>query len=160
MNIFSWSFIITLIVARGPGQDEDRLTRQSRHITGYAMSTRNTVARVLLVLYALGSAAVVVPLLLDLPRTGELAGTTSGKILAAAIFALGFGAAMAARDPWRNRLMIQVLIAFTALAALAILTRVLFHHEGYRVDPAWIVLPFAAAAPVLLVVFYPRTPPE
>ncbi len=124
------------------------------------MSSNNTVSRVLLVLYALGSLAVVVPLLLDLPGAGELAGTTSGKILAAAIFSLGFGAAMAARDPWRHRLMIQVLIAFTALATLAIITRVLFHHEPYAVDPAWIVLPFAAAAPVLLAVFYPRAPRE
>jgi predicted Abi (CAAX) family protease len=96
--------------------------------------------------------------LLDVPGAGELAGTTSGKILAAAILALGFGAAMAARDPWRNRLMIQVLIAFTALATLAILIRVLFHDEPYSVDPAWMVLPFAAALPVLFVIFYPRAP--
>ena len=56
--------------------------------------------------------------------------------------------------------MIQVLIVFTALATIAILTRLLFHNEQYDVDPAWIVLPFAGAASVLLVVFYPRTPPE
>jgi hypothetical protein len=122
------------------------------------VSRRNSVARLLLVVYAAGSAAVVVPLLLDAPGAGELAGTTSGKILAAAILALGFGAALAARDPWRNRVVIQVLIAFTALASLAILTRLLFHEEPYDVDPAWMVLPFAAAAPVLLAVFYPRSP--
>lgn len=114
--------------------------------------------RVLLALYALGSLAVVVPLLVDAPGTGELAGTTSGKILAAAIFSLGFGAAMAARDPWRHRIMIQVLIAFSALAALAILTRLLFHHEAYAIDPAWLVLPVAVVAPILFVVFYPREP--
>jgi hypothetical protein len=119
---------------------------------------RNTVTRVLLVLYALGSLAVVIPLLLDLPGAGELAGTTSGKILAAAIFSLGLGAALAARDPWRNRLVVQMLIAFTALAALAILWRLLFHDEAYDVDPAWMVLPVACAAPVLLAVLYPRGP--
>ena len=54
--------------------------------------------------------------------------------------------------------MIQVLIAFTALAAIAILSRLLFHNEHYRIDPAWVVLPFAIAAPVLLGVFYPRAP--
>jgi hypothetical protein len=123
------------------------------------LATKNTVARVLLVLYALGSFAVVIPLLLDLTGTGELSGTTSGKILAAAIFSLGLGAGLAARDPWRNRLLIQVLIAFTGLAALAILWRLLFHEEFYEIDPAWVVLPFACAAPVLLAVFYPR-PPE
>ena len=124
------------------------------------MPRRNTVTRILLVVYALGSLAIVVPLLFDFPRAGELAGTTSGKVLAAAIVALALGAAMAARDPWRHRLMIQVLIAFTALAALAILWRLLFHHEPYSVDPAWMVLPFAAALPVLLAVFYPRAPRE
>ena len=70
------------------------------------------------------------------------------------------GAVMAARDPWRHRTMIQVLIAFTALVALAILTRLLLHDEPYRVDPAWMVLPFAAAAPVLFAVFSPRAPQD
>jgi hypothetical protein len=123
-----------------------------------AAPRRTTVVRVVLLLYALGSVVVAVPLVLDLTGAGELAGTTSGKILAAAVFSLGFGAAMAARDPWRNRLMIQVLIGFTALAALAILSRLLFHNEPYSIDPAWMVLPFAIAAPVLLGVFYPRAP--
>jgi hypothetical protein len=123
-------------------------------------SRRTTIVRVLLVLYALGSVAVAVPLVLDLTGAGELVGTTSGKILAAAVFSLGLGAAMAARDPWRNRVMIRVLIMFTALAAIAILSRLLFHDKPYRIDPAWILLPFAIAAPVLLGVFYPRAPGE
>jgi hypothetical protein len=119
---------------------------------------RNTVARVLLVLYAIGSAAIGLALLLAFPGTGELSGTTSGKVLAAALFALGFGAVMAMRDPWRNRLVIQILIAFTTMASLAIIVRLLFHDEPYAVDPAWMVLPFGVAAPVLLAVFYPRAP--
>jgi hypothetical protein len=118
------------------------------------------VLRVILVLYAVGSVAVAVPLVLDLTGAGELAGTTSGKILAAAILSLAFGAALAARDPWRDRTVVKVLIAFTALAALAILSRLLFHDESYAVDPAWMVLPFAIAAPVLLAVFYPRSPED
>jgi hypothetical protein len=117
------------------------------------------VLRVVLLLYAAGSVAVAVPLVLDLTGAGELSGTTSGKILAAAILALAYGAFAAARDPWRDRTVIKVLIAFTALAVLAILSRLLFHHEPYAWDPAWLVLPFAIAAPVLLAVFYPR-PPE
>jgi hypothetical protein len=44
------------------------------------------------------------------------------------------------------------------LAALAILWRLLFHHEVYAVDPAWLVLPVAVAGPVLFAVFYPRPP--
>ena len=124
------------------------------------MSHRNTVARVLLVLYAIGSVAIGVALLLAFPGTGELSGTTSGKVLAAALFALGFGAVMAMRDPWRDRLVIQILIAFTTMASLAIIVRLLFHDEPYAVDPAWMVLPFGVAAPVLFAVFYPRAPDD
>jgi len=122
------------------------------------VSHRNTVARVLLVMYAIGSAAVGLALLLAFPGTGELSGTTSGKVLAAALFALGFGAVMATRDPWRDRLVIQILIAFTTMASLAIIVRLLFHDEPYAVDPAWVVLPFGVAAPVLFALFYPRAP--
>jgi hypothetical protein len=127
-------------------------------MVGAALPARNTVTRILLGLYALGSFAVVVPLLLDLPGAGDLAGTTSGKILAAAVFSLGLGAALAARDPWRNRLVIQIIMAFTALAALAILWRLMFDDKAYDVDPAWMVFPIACAAPVLFAVFYPRGP--
>jgi hypothetical protein len=121
--------------------------------------TKNTAARILLILYALGSLFVIMPLLLDRPGAGELAGTTSGKILAAAIFSMAVGAVIAARDPWGGRVVILMLIVFMGLAALAILWRLLFHHESYAVDPAWLVLPLAIAGPVLFVVFYP-TPPR
>ena len=124
------------------------------------MITRNTATRVLLIAYALGSLAVALPLLLDAPGAGELVATTSGKILAAAILAMGFGAAMAARDPWQHRLVIQVVMLFTALAALAVVYRILDHHDFYGVDPTWMVLAVAVAVPVLLAVFYPRPPQD
>ena len=66
------------------------------------------MTQILLVLYFLGSVAIAVPLLSSLGHAGNLAGTTSGKILAAALIAMGIGALGAARDPWRQRLMIQV----------------------------------------------------
>ncbi len=122
------------------------------------MPQRAMTIRILLVLFASGSAAIGLALLLGFPGTGELSGTTSGKVLSAALFALGFGAVMAVRDPWRDRLVIQILIAFTTMASLAIIARLLFHQEPYRVDPAWMVLPFGVAAAVLLAVFYPRAP--
>ena len=90
----------------------------------------------------------------------ELVATTSGKILAAAILAMGFGAAMAARDPWQHRLVIQVVMLFTALAALAVVYRILDHHDFYGVDPTRMVLAVAVAVPVLLAVFYPRPPQD
>ena len=117
---------------------------------------RNTVARILLVVYAVGSVAIAVPLLLSFGNAGDLAETTSGKILAAALLAIGFGALAASRDPWRQRLMIQVVMAFTALSSVAIAYRLAF--EDHPVFPTLILLPFAAAAPVLFALFYPRGP--
>ena len=49
------------------------------------MSDRNTVARILLVLYALDSVAIALPLLFAFDHAADLADTTSGKILAAAL---------------------------------------------------------------------------
>ena len=66
------------------------------------------------------------------------------------------GAVLAARDPWQHRLVILVLIVFTALSAVAIALRLAF--GDYERDPAWLVLPLAVGAPVLLTVFYPRRP--
>ena len=120
------------------------------------MVDRHRVVQILLVLYAIGSVAIAVPLLLALGHAGDLAETTSGKILAAALLAMGFGALAAARDPWRDRLMIQVVMVFTTLAALAIVYRLVF--EDHSADPAWILLLLAVAAPVLLALFYPRRP--
>jgi hypothetical protein len=112
------------------------------------------VIRWLLVLYFLGSVAIAIPLVLHLGNAGNLAGTTSGKVLAAALIAMGVGALGAARDPWRQRLVIRVLIVFTSLSALAIVYRLVAEHHTH--DPTWIVLPFAVAAPALLGYFYPR----
>jgi hypothetical protein len=117
---------------------------------------RITIARVLLVVYALGSVVVVIPLVLDL--AGDLSATTSGKILAAALLAMGAGAALAVRDPWEHRAVIQVLIAFLCLAALAILYRLLF--EDHPALPTATLLAVDVAAGVLFSVFYPRPPQD
>ena len=120
------------------------------------MVHRNIVAQSLLVLYAIGSVAIAIPLLFSLGHSGDLADTTSGKILSAALLAMGFGALAAARDPWGNRIVIQVVIVFTALSSLAIAYRLAFEdHPSY---PAWILLPLAVAAPILFARFYPRRP--
>lgn len=117
---------------------------------------RNRIAQILLVLYALGSVAVAIPLLFAFAHAGDLADTISGKILAAALLAMAFGALAAARDPWQHRLIVSVIIAFTSFAALVIVYRLTFEeHAG---DPAWMLLPFSAAAPLLFAIFYPRPP--
>jgi len=110
----------------------------------------------LLVLYAVGSVAFAIPLIFAFAHAGDLANTTSGKILAAALLAMALGALAAARDPWENRVMVLVVIAFTSFSALAIAYRLVFGEHPS--DPAWIVLPFAIAAPVLFALFYPRSP--
>ena len=120
------------------------------------MSERDKVMRWLLVLYAAGTVVIAIPLVFAFPSSGELASTTSGKVLAAALLALGLGALRASRDPWRDRLMVQVLIVFTGLSALAIAYRVVF--EGHPLLPAGFLLLLAVVTPVLLVVFYPRPP--
>jgi hypothetical protein len=114
------------------------------------------VTQLLLVLYAAGSVAVAIPLLFAFANAGDLADTTSGKVLAAALLAMAFGSLLAARDPWGNRVLILVLIAFTAMSALAIAYRLAFQEHAN--DPAWILLPLAIAAPALFALFYPRPP--
>ena len=120
------------------------------------MLVRNRIAQLLLVLYAVGSVAFAIPLLFAFAHAGDLANTTSGKVLAAALLAMALGALAAARDPWENRVMVLVVIAFTSFSALAIAFRLVFGEHPS--DPAWIVLPFAIAAPVLFALFYPRSP--
>ena len=99
------------------------------------MPERNSVARLLLVLYAIGTVAIAIPLAFALGDAGDLADTTSGKVLAAALLALGFGGLMAAHDPWRNRLLIQVLMAFTALAAHSSITLTTAPGSSWSVQP-------------------------
>ncbi|HET6475022.1 MAG TPA: hypothetical protein VFH93_02955 [Thermoleophilia bacterium] len=120
------------------------------------MLVRNRIAQLLLVLYAVGSVAFAIPLLFAFAHAGDLANTTSGKVLAAALLAMALGALAAARDPWENRVMVLVVIAFTSFSALAIAYRLVFGEHPS--DPAWIVLPFAIGAPVLFALFYPRSP--
>jgi hypothetical protein len=89
---------------------------------------------------------------------GDLSNSTSGKVLAAGIAALAFGAVQALRDPWANRAVIQVLIVFLGLAALAILYRLLF--EGHPLFPTAVVLVVDVAGAVLFIASYPRPPDE
>jgi hypothetical protein len=112
--------------------------------------------RVLLAVYVAGSVVVAVPLVFNL--AGDLSNSTSGKVLAAAVIALGLGAALAFRDPWANRGIILVLIVFTSLATVAILYRLLFEPQHEPGDPARLLLQISLAAPMLLAVFYPRAP--
>ena len=113
--------------------------------------------RILLWLYALGCIFVAIPVAFAFGSAGDLAGTTSGKALAGALIVLAYGAIRAAGDPWRHRVIVQMLILFVVCAALAVLYRIVF--EAHALEPSSVVLAAGLAAAVLLVVFYPK-PPE
>ena len=125
-----------------------------RSQTGDAVPFHSRVEQALLAFYVFGS--VVVALALVLGHAGDLAATTSGKVLAAAILAIGFGALSAARDPWHGRVAIQVVIVFNLLATLAIVYRLAAESAQHPHDKAWFLLPFALGMPLLLALFYPR----
>ncbi|HQF52875.1 MAG TPA: hypothetical protein PLE63_08070 [Thermoleophilia bacterium] len=116
--------------------------------------TKNGVCRILLAVYATSSVGIAAVLALGLPGTGDLSGTTSGHILSAAILALAFGAARAVRDPWESRVVVQVIIAFTAMATVMIAAHAVAHSHGGP-DRAWVLVPLSLACPLLFAVFYP-----
>lgn len=119
---------------------------------------RAKVLRTLLWLYALGAVLVAIPVAFAFGRAGDLAGTTSGKALAGALLVLGYGAVRASRDPWRYRVVVQMLILFAVFAAVAVTYRLVFETQHER-GPAALVLVVCVAAAALLTRFYPR-PPE
>lgn len=115
--------------------------------------------RTLLWLYALGAVLVAIPVAFAFGRAGDLAGTTSGKALAGALLVLGYGALRASRDPWRHRLVVQMLLLFAAFSALAVSYRLVFERQ-HEWGPAALVLVVCIAAVALLARFYPRPPAQ
>jgi hypothetical protein len=123
------------------------------------MTSREKLLKITLLAFAFGSPVISAAVAVGRGDAGNLADTTSGKVLASALLALGYAAFTASRDPWRHRLIVRVLIVFTALATLSILYRLAFgpaYHHAYARDPAWYVLPFAMAPCVLFLLLYPR----
>jgi hypothetical protein len=115
------------------------------------------VLRTLLWVYALGAVLVAIPVAFAFGSAGELAGTTSGKALAGALLVLTYGAVRAARDPRHHRVVVQMLILFAVLAAVAVSYRPAFEAQHER-GPAALVLEVCAAAATLLLRYYPRAP--
>ena len=112
-------------------------------------------AVVLQLAYAVACMAAAVPLILALGPVAAATNQTSVRVLGCALLALGFGAAWAARDPFRHRAVIGIEIVFTAATALALVYR-LAADENVR-DRAWLMLPLLAICVVLLVISYPRS---
>ena len=122
------------------------------------MTDRIKVTRLLLCIYALGSligAALLVGGRIGSVDAIHLAGTTSGKILGlASLLSLAFGAVRAAQDPRRGLLLIQVLIGFTSLAALALVYRLFVEAHSHDLI-TWLLLIPALGVPALFLAFYP-----
>jgi hypothetical protein len=110
--------------------------------------------RLVLWLYALGCVFVAIPLAFAIGMSGDLGGTTSGKVLAGALVVLAYGAARAAGHPRQHRIIVQMLVLFAAVASVAVLYRIIF--EGHGIVPSALVLAASVTATVLLIVFYPR----
>ena len=122
------------------------------------MTDRVKITRLLLYVYALGSfigAALLVRGRIGSVDAIHLAGTTSGKILGlGSLLSLAFGAVRAAQDPRRGLLLIQVLIGFTSLAALALVYRLFVEAHSHDLI-TWLLLIPAFAMPALFLAFYP-----
>ena len=81
---------------------------------------------------------------------------TGGKVLAAAVLALGIGSLLAARDPYRHRVMVQTLIVFNAAGLVGLLYRVLFESEMTPIGASWTFIALMTGFLVLFYVFYPQ----
>jgi len=119
---------------------------------------RLRLLQVVLWVYVAGS--VVGGLMMLAGRIGNvddvhLAATTTGKILGlGSLVALAYGAMRAALDPLRNKVVIQVLIIFTSLAALALIYRLFGEGHDHNIT-TWLLLLPAIAGPALMALLYP-----
>ena len=104
--------------------------------------------------YAFLSLAAGVALLFSLGPVAHAANQTSEHILGAAVLAMGVGAVAVARDPVRNRALLQVEIVFTALAGLSLVWRL--YADGSR-PRTWLLLVPLVVGTALLVWLYPAS---
>lgn len=125
------------------------------------MSTRTRVCRWVLIAYFAVAMICSLPMFFLLGRTAQWIhwawyDPTGGKILGAAVFALGIGALLAARDPYRHRVTVQTGIVFTAVSVVTLLYRVLFESDLTPVTASWAFIAVMASFLILFCVFYPR----
>ncbi len=122
------------------------------------MSSRS--ARYVLVLHFVVAEVAAVPLLF---RAGSLAAWVDWypfepvalKLLGAGFAALGVGSLLAARDPLRHRVIVQMEIVYTALSAAVLLYRGLRYPE-VTFDAVWVGFAVFAVFCALFCVTYPR----
>jgi hypothetical protein len=105
-----------------------------------------------LYVYGVGGLAVSVPLMLLLGPAAHATNATTVRLFGAALFALAVGALAAAREPARQRIVLLMEIAFTALASLVLTFKVLIHHNHPGFDERdYLFLALSLASLLLLV---------
>jgi len=109
-----------------------------------------------LYVYAVVGLLVSMALMLLLGPAADVQNATSVRLLGAALFSLGIGAVVAAREPSRNKSLLVVEIFFTALATLVLILKVVIHHSHADFDErVYLVLAPTLVCLVLLVITFP-----
>jgi hypothetical protein len=123
------------------------------------MPARNRYAKYVLWLHVVVAEVFAVMLLVLAGKFSEWVDwwtfdPTMTKMLGAALLAFGVGSGLAARDPLKYRIVIQMEIVYTAASAVVLLYR-LVHANSTTPEFAWV--PFAAFTVffVLFCVMYP-----
>jgi uncharacterized membrane protein YdcZ (DUF606 family) len=128
------------------------------------MSASNSPARYVLVLHFIVSLVFGV-LLLAMAR--RFAGwvnwghydPTLAKMLGAALFGLSIGSLLAARDPLKHRVIVQMEIVYAFVASVAVLYR-LVRYSSTTPHFAWVPFAVTTAFFVLFSLTYPRAVAE
>jgi hypothetical protein len=90
-----------------------------------------------------------VALTFSLGPVSHAANQTTVRVVGAALFALGYGAAAAARDPAGNRIVLPIEIVFTALSAAEIVRKLVVDRGGQATT--WLLLGALVAGLALLL---------
>ena len=128
------------------------------------MSTSNSPARYVLVLHFIVALVFGVLLLAFAGRFARWVNwsyydPTFAKMLGAALFGLSIGSLLAARDPLKHRVIVQMEIVYTLVASVAVLYR-LVRYDSTTPTFAWVPFAVTAAFFVLFSLTYPRAAAE
>ena len=124
------------------------------------MSASNSPARYVLVLHFIVALVFAVPLLVFAYRFAHWVhwrpfDPTMAKMLGAAMLGLGIGSLLAARDPLKHRVIVQMEIVYALVASAAVLYR-LVRYTDATPHFAWVAFGVTTAFFVLFCLTYPR----
>ena len=128
------------------------------------MSASNSPARYVLVLHFIVALVFGVLLLVLAGRFARWVNwgpydPTLAKMLGAALFGLSIGSLLAARDPLKHRVIVQMEIVYAFVASVAVLYR-LVRYSSTTPHFAWVPFAVTTAFFVLFSLTYPRAAAE